>query len=306
MTAASHLLPAPSLRVLLYHVVDYAGLFPPASLPMEDAIREYAAQRTGNDAWALGRFVLPAARLDEFESAAAGNLPTSAAQSWALSALLGSHLEEDLDRIDLFNERHRDIRSGAIIVDTVELKTHAVRDIARASEMLDRRFDTYMEIPVAGDPAELIDAISRTIAKAKIRTGGVTEDAFPTSAQVVRFIQRCLAHEVAFKATAGLHHPWRAEYRLTYAPDAPHGTMFGFLNMLLCTAALLSDAGETAATGVLEERDQRSVRFDESGAHWRGMTFTTDVLDRAREAMVAFGSCSFAEPLGDLRALHLL
>jgi hypothetical protein len=122
----------------------------------------------------------------------------------------------------------------------------------------------------------------------------------------VRFIQRCLAHDVAFKATAGLHHPWRAEYRLTYATDAPRGTMYGFLNVLLCTAALIGDAGETVAAGLLEERDPSSVRFDETGAHWRTTTLPTDVLDRARESMVAFGSCSFAEPLDDLRRLQLL
>lgn len=306
MTAASNLLPVPSLRVLLYHVVDYAGLFPPASLPMEQAMAEYARQRSGPDAWALGRFVLPAARLEEFEGESGGNLPTTAAQSWALSALLGSHLEEDLERIERFNERHRSVSAGAVIVDTVELKTHTAREVERASEMLDRRFDTYMEIPVSDDPAELIAAISGTIAKAKIRTGGVTEDAFPTSAQVVRFIQRCLAHDVAFKATAGLHHPWRAEYRLTYASDAPRGTMYGFLNVLLCTAALIGGADEIAATGLLEERDPASVRFDEAGVRWRQLELSTDALDQARESMVAFGSCSFAEPLGDLRRLQLL
>jgi hypothetical protein len=306
MMAPSNLQPAPSLRVLLYHVVDYAGLFPPASLSMADAIREYARQKDSVDAWALGRFVLPAARLDEFEGASGGLLPTTAAQSWALSALLGSHLEEDLDRIDAFNERHRDVVEGAVLVDTVELKTHTVREIARASEMLDRRFDTYMEIPVADDPAELIDAIAHTIAKAKIRTGGVTDDAFPSSSQVVRFIQRCLAHGVAFKATAGLHHPWRAEYRLTYAPDAPKGTMYGFLNVLLCTAALLANAGERTALGILEERNAASVRFDEDGAYWRDVTLSMDVLEQARDGMVSFGSCSFAEPVADLRTIHLL
>ena len=304
--APSNMQPAPSLRVLLYHVVDYAGLFPPASLPMVDAIREYARQKESPDAWALGRFVLPAARLEEFEGASHGLLPLTAAQSWALSALLGSHLEEDLDRIDAFNERHRDVMDGAVIVDTVELKTHTAREIARAAEMLDRRFDTYMEIPVADDPAELIDAISQTIAKAKIRTGGVTDDAFPPSSQVVRFIQRCLAHGVAFKATAGLHHPWRSEYRLTYATDAPQGTMFGFLNVLLCTAALLADGGEGAAVAILEERDPGAVTFDAHGATWRHLSLSMDVLELARDSMVSFGSCSFAEPVGDLRAAHLL
>jgi len=296
----------PALRVLLHGVVDYAGLFPPASLRMSDAVAEYADHRAGQDAWALGRFVLPAARLDEFHDAAAGVLPRQSAHSWALSALLGSDIEEDVDRTEGFNARHHDARSGAVLVDTVELKTHTTRDVARASELLDRRFDTYMEIPVADDPAELVDAISRTTAKAKIRTGGVTPDAFPTSAQVARFAARCVGHDVAFKATAGLHHPWRAEYRLTFATDAPTGLMFGFLNVLLAVAALHGKLTADHAIALLEERDPASVEFDQSGARWRGHHFPLELLSRARDTMRAFGSCSFREPVGDMRAMHLL
>jgi len=306
MTTSREPHPSPSLRVLLYSIVDYAGLFPPASLDMAAATREYAQHRNGPDAWALGRFVLPAARLEEFEAAAKEVLPRDAASSWALSALLGSDLEEDLGRIERFNERHGDARRGAVLVDTVELKTHAARDVMRASDLLDRRFDTYMEVPVHEDPAEMIAAIAQTVAKAKIRTGGVTPDAFPTSAQVLRFLQRCIAHEVGFKATAGLHHPWRAEYALTYAQDAPRGTMFGFLNVLLCTAALLGGLKEDMALAVLEERDDRAVAFDGDGARWRGQRFDTDLLERARESMTAFGSCSFREPMDDLRGVQLL
>ena len=298
--------PAPSLRVLLYAIVDYAGLFPPASLDMAGATHEYAQHRAGPDAWALGRFVLSAARLDEFEAAASDVLPREAASSWAISALLGSDLEEDLVRIERFNERHGDARRGAVLVDTVELKTHAARDVMRAAELLDRRFDTYMEVPVHEDPAEIVAAIAQTVAKAKIRTGGVTPDAFPTSAQVLRFIQRCIAHDVAFKATAGLHHPWRAEYPLTYAQDAPRGTMFGFLNVLLCAAALIGDLGEATALALLEERDPRAVAFDAQGARWRGQRFDTEVLERARESMASFGSCSFREPMDGLRGVRLL
>ena len=55
-----------SLRALLSGVVDYAGLFPPAGLPLDQAIRNYARYRQGSDAWMLGRFVIPAARLAEF------------------------------------------------------------------------------------------------------------------------------------------------------------------------------------------------------------------------------------------------
>lgn len=298
--------PVSSLRVLLRRIIDYAGLFPPASLKMAAAVTEYADHTDGTDAWALGRFVLPAARLEEFEDAAADVLPREGARSWALSALLGSDLEEDVERIERFNDSHRDARSGAVLVDTVELKAHSCRDVERASELLDRRFDTYMEIPVADDPAGLVRAISQTRAKAKIRMGGVTQDAFPSTAQVARFAHLCIRDGVGFKATAGLHHPWRSEYRLTYAHDAPQGTMFGFLNVLLATAALHAGLSESDARALLEERNRDAVRFDEQGARWRGHELSRAVLHRTRDSLVAVGSCSFREPVADLRSMSLL
>lgn len=298
--------PVSSLRVLLRRIIDYAGLFPPASLKMPAAVTEYADHSDGADAWALGRFVLPAARLEEFEDAAADLLPREGARSWALSALLGSDLEEDVERIERFNDSHRDARTGAVLVDTVELKTHSCRDVERAGELLDRRFDTYMEIPVADEPAGLVRAISQTRAKAKIRMGGVTQDAFPSTAQVARFVDLCVRDGVGFKATAGLHHPWRSEYRLTYAHDAPQGTMFGFLNVLLATAALHAGLSESDARALLEERNPDAVRFDEQRARWRGHELPRAVLDRTRDSLVAVGSCSFREPVADLRSMRLL
>jgi hypothetical protein len=298
--------PPESLRLLMHGIIDYAGLFPPASRPMSAAVAEYARHREGEFAWALGRFILPAARLEEFEEVAGAELPREGARSWALSALIGSDLEEDVARIERFNARHRDARVGAVLVDTVEIKTHSPRDVERAGEQLDRRFDTYMEVPVAEDPAEILAAVARTRAKAKIRTGGVTSDAFPTSAHVARFLVRCLGHGVAFKATAGLHHPIRADYPLTYASDAPRGPMFGFLNVLLAVAALHAGLDEGAATAILEDRDPRAFRFDAAAVSWRGKSLPTEALKRSRESMVAFGSCSFTEPMDDLRRLGLL
>src|SRR5207249_3714131 len=54
-----------SLRALLGGIIDYAGLFPPAKLPLDQAIRRYAKYRRLDDRWMLGRFVIPAARLGE-------------------------------------------------------------------------------------------------------------------------------------------------------------------------------------------------------------------------------------------------
>ena len=82
---------------------------------------------------------------------------------------------------------------------------------------------------------------------------GITKDAFPKTSELIRFLRGCVQAGLPFKATAGLHHPLRAEYRLTYAPDSPTGVMFGFLNLFLATAFLRAGMAESEAARLLEE-----------------------------------------------------
>ncbi len=245
---------SPVVVALLARAVDYAGLFPPARLGMTAAVRAYADYRGGADAWMLGRFVVPASRLEEFETEGGPLLPDRASASWALSALVGADVELDLHSIEHFNDRHRDPTHGAVHVDTVELKATRVEDIRRAEEFVGG-FDAFFEVPVADDPGALIAAVGDIGAKAKIRTGGLTPDAIPDARHVVRFLRRCVQQDVAFKATAGLHHPIRAEYPLTYESDAPRGVMFGFLNVFLAAAFVRHGLDDAAALALLDERD---------------------------------------------------
>ncbi|MDE3152319.1 MAG: hypothetical protein KGL93_08725 [Gemmatimonadota bacterium] len=295
----------PALRALLARAVDYAGLFPPARLGMDDAVRAYADYRGGPDAWMLGRFVVPASRLEEFETAGAELLPASASSSWALSALVGADVELDARSIEQFNDRHRDARNGAVHVDTVELKA-STPDAIRAADEFVGGFDAFIEVPVAEDPAALIVAIADVGAKAKLRAGGLTPDAIPGARHVVRFIRRCVEHDVAFKATAGLHHPLRAEYALTYEAGAPRGVLYGFMNMLLTAALMRHGLDDAAALDLLEERDPAAIRVDGDTVRWREHALAADQLREARHEIVAFGSCSFREPVDELRALGLL
>ena len=141
-----------------------------------------------------------------------------------------------------------------------------------------------------------------------MRTGGVTPAAFPTTADLLRFLRAAVAAGVPFKATAGLHHPIRARYRLTYEPDSPSGTMYGFLNLFLAAAFLRQGMGDADATRLLEETDATSLEFDrEGGVTWRGHRLDADALVEAHaRGLGSFGSCSFEEPLGDLASLHLI
>ena len=200
-----------ALRALLAGSIDYAGLFPPAGLALSAAAANYAAYREGEAAWALGRFVVPAARLLEFEKAAATLLPARpAGEPWRLAALLGADPAADLRAIGEFNCRHAATGAGAVEADVVEAKAGDVNAVASLLCLVPEYLEAYVEVPVDEDPAPLIRAISEGSGRAKIRTGGVTPDAFPSAAATARFIAACVGTGVPFKATAGLHHPLRA------------------------------------------------------------------------------------------------
>ncbi len=297
--------PSPALAALLARAVDYAGLFPPARLPMRDAVRAYADYRNGPQAWMLGRFVVPAARLEEFDEAGRELLPGSASASWALSATVSADVELDTRSIHLFNDYHREVRHGAVHVDTVELKVATRAEIAAADEFVGA-FDAFLEVPIDEDPDPLIAAIAEVGAKAKVRTGGLTAGAIPGGRQVVRFMRRCLERGVAFKATAGLHHPLRGEYALTYDGGAPRGVLYGFLNVLLAAAFMRRGADDGVALALLEERDPGAIEVGARSVRWRGHEIAADDLRAARHEAVAFGSCSFREPVDELHALSLL
>jgi hypothetical protein len=297
-----------AIHVLLGSSIDYAGLFPPAGLNMHNATANYARYLTSEAAWALGRFIVPVSRLSELEAIAERHLPMNpAVQPWRLSALGGGELGADLDLITEFNRRHASVSFPAARIDTLELKASSVDAIEETMQRMPSHLQAYIEIPIDEDPAELVAAIARGRGRAKVRTGGVTRESIPRTSDLVRFLQTCIRAQVPFKATAGLHHALRAEYRLTYEPDSPTGTMFGFLNLFLAAVFLRAGMSRDDAARVLEESSPDAFRIDDRGIGWQDHRLGQDALRGARETVISsFGSCSFTEPIDELQVLHLL
>jgi hypothetical protein len=283
-------------------LVDYAGLFPPAALPMEDAVRQYASHLSSQDAWMLGRFVVPVERLPDFARAAApyaGN----AGDAWHLSALIGSHAADAGPKIRTFNAGHR----GRFVVDVVECRAVAAGSVAASIGALPGELRIFVELPLLDDPRDMLTEIRNAGAWAKLRTGGVTADAIPSAREVGRFIARAAELLVPFKATAGLHHPICGDHPLTYDDGAPHARMFGFLNIFAAAAFAQSRAHERAVVELVEESDASAFRFEDTELRWRGRTVTAKQIASARSSLgMSFGSCSFHEPTDGLRALGLL
>ncbi|MCZ7648520.1 MAG: hypothetical protein M5U26_25215 [Planctomycetota bacterium] len=324
-----------ALRALLSEIVDYAGLFPPAKLPLEQAFSNFARYRAEPETWMLGRFVIPAARLaelDAFHELLALGAPFgfaalgrggAAREAWleglredleALASFLGKHGARA--RVDVFEVKLPDELLGEAHVDALcDLLT-------AASEMLEDEgpanltpfYELARREAWREECAAALAALAATNAAEtrhgrkrsrpagfKLRTGGLEAAAFPSPEQAAFAIHGCREAGVALKCTAGLHHPVR------HFNASVNAKMHGFLNVF-GAAVLAREArlDEPAVRAILEEEDPAAFRFEDGRLACRGHAVAADRIKAARAYAASFGSCSFDEPREDLRNLGLL
>jgi hypothetical protein len=288
-----------SLRTLLTEIIDYAGLFPPSNVGMTSAVQNYAAYLQSENAWMLGRFILPCSRLDEFLSEAES---VSGDKIWHLSVIADEDLQTTLDKIAKFNE----LKADKFLIDTLEAKINSADEIRQASKLIPRNLTTYFELPVCEIMTDLMIALAMTKHRAKLRTGGITKEAFPNSAEIVKFMRVCIAANVPFKATAGLHHPLKCVKPLTYDENAPTGMMHGFLNLFLSACFLRQNLNNSFVFNLMNETDIKNFEFADEGILWKENAVPTQTIAAARtKNAMSFGSCSFLEPIEDLQNIGL-
>jgi len=188
-----------------------------------------------------------------------------------------------------------------LVIDAVESRAESVAEAGNTAGLVRLGIDVFVEVNVSADLDAIAAELNRIGAAAKIRTGGVVATAFPESRHVLRFLRACQNAGIRFKATAGLHHAVRGEYRLTYEPVPPTGVMFGFLNVALAAALLWFGRGDETVLAALEERSPDSIELTDAGVSWRDERLTIAQLDEVRsEFFVGFGSCSFREPMAEI------
>jgi hypothetical protein len=287
------------MRSAFAEIVDYAGLFPPASCTMDDAARQYDVYRRSGDSWMLGRFVVAATRLQELgEAIESGGIQIDSNTPWRLSVVLGAHVPAELARIAAFQAAWE---ARGVLADSIEYKVASVGQVRTLGEQIPRHFRRYFEVPSVGPYRELVGAIGEAGAFAKVRTGGTTPELFPGAVDLTTFLIAAVKQQVPFKATAGLHHPFRGQYPLTYAPDAARHVMYGFVNLLVATTELHRGGEGETAQAILEEDDRLTFLRDDDGITWRGMRYATaDLAAAHQQFFLGFGSCSFREPVDEL------
>lgn len=328
----SETLAAPGLRVLLKNIIDYAGTYPPAALPLQEAVENYAQHRASSEAWLLGRMVLAADALAQLDPQAK---LFDAGEPFRFSVIVGrgddaekfiDTLRSDLKAIDAFRRTHGDgvkiealetkMPSALLMTDVVTVGRF-VRDIDAELEQVDlQTANMFFEIPLDQNLRQTVPIATgaihafnrdRTVdehglAGLKMRTGGTEAEAFPTPASVAFLIAACRDAGVPCKATAGLHHPIR------HVNSGMGTRMHGFLNVFVAAAlATAEKATEEDIVSVLTDEDPEAFSFDEDGIEWRGHRIDSDTVARTRrDRLTSFGSCSFTEPVDDLRSLGLL
>jgi hypothetical protein len=289
------------VRVLLADLVDNTGLLPPARHTMTEAVHRHAQNLAGTFAHAVGRFIVPMHRLAEFEFAFA-RLPRPMTKQWRLSVLAGINPVADSAVIKDFNRRHQDISIVAVETKAIEPASVAANVAAYAPNL-----EVWVEVPVGSDPKPFIKAIKAVGRGAILRTGGVTAAAIPSPLAVTRFLAACRAFGVVTKATGGLYHPWRGEYRLQGKPDSPTGTNHGFINLILTAELIRAGGSEAACIELLNDTNRENFALWPGAIVWRGLWFGADDLAAVRQELFrSFGSCYFTELVDDLRELGWL
>jgi hypothetical protein len=264
---------------LLGRLIDHAALFPPASMSVPDAVAEDRRARESPYEWMLARFVCPVSKL----------VALGEEMTWAGAPGLSVVLDTD----DL-GPLERAVQAGAP-VEAVELR---LPDAVPSGAFLDAtsrrlRWTSYFEL-VLGDewPDTIPEAVRRVAAaggRVKLRCGGA---AVPSIEQVALVISACRDARCVFKATAGLHHPVR------------RGPEHGFLNLL---AAVVTARAGGELEAVLAEEDPAAFAVEPGGLAVHGRLMSTAQIAAAREELFAgFGSCSWREPVEDLRELGIL
>ncbi len=307
-------------RTLLGGLIDYAGLFPPASLDLSGAVAEYRTARRGPHAWMLGRFLCPTSVIEDL-AAILSQTMKAGEQPWSVGAIFDEPPGTAALHAGVF-DKHMD---PAARVTAVELRTppaaadgrpapaaaDVLRPAATAVSSVGPEVYGFLEVSrtdawASGIPA-VVDGIGRLRTElllplgAKLRTGGLDAQAFPTPEQVAAFVIACHRSGVPFKATAGLHHPVRH-----YDP-AIDVMRHGFLNLLV--AAGLAAEGEDVAvvTDAIADDDPKGFAAGPAGLRWRNRRIGAATLRTMRHDMFpGYGSCSFEEPVDDLLAMGIL
>jgi hypothetical protein len=275
--------------------VDDAAIFPPASIDLPQAVAEHRAHRSSEYADVVGGFLVSDVKLADLAHVVSG--PESLAVNLVVTGGAGA-IEPAVTWL---------ARSEGLDLHAVEFALRDEDDLAhnarRLVQVVDSLEEVLDDVTVFAEPPMLrgtpshgwlsaLDELAAREINLKFRTGGVSEDLFPTSGALATCIESALDRELPFKCTAGMHHAVRHD-----DPDTGV-THHGFLNVLLATRASLDGQSQEEVAAVLEDIDGPAL----ASRLWSD----PDRAARTRRWFTSFGSCSVLDAHEDLVELGLL
>ncbi|CAN5456140.1 hypothetical protein BH10BAC5_BH10BAC5_09990 [soil metagenome] len=323
-----------ALKSFCKGLIDYAGLFPPASLDMEDSFKNFLEYSKSDDSEMLGKFICPASRLSEL-TAEIEKYKYKKDSKFQIAVLGSGGKNYEL----FFDNFYRDIRNILefnkknpvhFITNTYEVKLPAEFSnpiyrsrlkelIGYVNFIFEDELRYEMNVFYEGFPnadsgfLELFsDALKeyntsktdngKVKAGIKMRTGGIEAAAFPASDEIAEILKAANDKQIPFKATAGLHHPIK-KYNESVSSD-----MHGFINVFGAGLLLFSnDLNKEDLVNILNEKHPENFIFTETHFKWKNYEVSNSTILRGRENfMISYGSCSFDEPREDLRNLGLM
>jgi hypothetical protein len=310
-----------SVRLFMEKLIDYAGLFPPAGLPIEAAIRNYQAYSLDQDSWMIGKFIIPVSRLQELVP----YMPLFSRDHPLMLSVIGDRssdadeckelLAESLEKIQSFGDQFQAEAQIDVLdlpLPPIPLEAHLLEAIGRGTSK--HGLKTFCELTYALNAeweSRMLAALDEIAAYnetsglsygIKLRTGGITANAFPTANQVALVLAGCRDRDLSLKFTAGLHHPFRM-YR-----NEVKTKMHGFLNVFFAGLLAYSHKLEIQNIAkILEDELPEGFKFSSDGLDWRHLSMTSSEIQAYRnEGLSSYGSCSFDEPRDEMREFQLL
>jgi hypothetical protein len=252
----------PSLLVsAVDHLFDDAGLFPPARLPMAEALTAHHRARTGAHKRFVGPFLCPVSRLDELDACVASGRP-----------------------------RPTELGVIAYGLGTTGRRPGAVPGLVQCEAPLGTRLPDlggrvrrYLEIPAQTPVGQALDAVATAGARVKVRCGGPTRDDVPSCARLADVLVGSVERNLTLKATAGLHQPFRRATRT--------GPQHGFVNLLAAAAEATKGGDRVSVAAILAAEEPEAAGLVKGIALARDllMSIGTCSIDEPMQALTDRG-----------------
>ena len=288
-------------------LIDYAGLFPPASKTMEEAAVDYARLRSEDSRWIVGKFLCRASQLEDLASAAMSQMRRGD-QPWEVGVIFDMGPGAAAMVVNDFQTE----MSPALSVTSVEAKTprpdqDAIATTIESMGALDTDTAVFVEVVKGAPMGPQIEAIGTNLRSrgrtggAKLRCGGLSPEDFPTTEEITEFLWESTNARLPFKATAGLHQPVR------HYDDGAKLWRHGFVNLLVASVSCDDGATKETVAAIVAESDPEAFAMSASSARWDTIHLPGSAIQRSRRnGFIAFGSCDIDEPITALRDLDFL